>query len=125
MAQIIVFTCFFAISCFCLGCLIATIVEERRQQQIELGIAQTAEEKTTINDYYALRKKENIHGLVLGIFALIFTALSIFLAVRDYEKDVLKDYVNGKYETETVVKTSTRGNDVQKDTTLYFHKIKK
>lgn len=125
MTKIIVLACFFAIACFCLGSIIAVLVEERSKQQIEIGNAKTAEQKTVINDYYAIRKKDNKLGLVLSIFAFFITMASLFGEINDYEKAVLKDYVNGKYETETVVKTSTRGNNVQKDTTLYFHKIKK
>ena len=125
MTQIIVLTCFFAIACICLGSVIAVIVEERSKQQIELGYAKTEEKKSFIYDFYAARKKDNTLGFVLAIFGFFITMASIFGAINDYEKTVLKDYVNGKYETETVVKTSTRGNNVQTDTTLYFYKIKK
>ena len=125
MTQIIVLTCFFAISCVFLGLIIAVLAEERRQHQIELGNAKNGEEKSIINDFYSLRKKDNILGLVLCIFAFFITMVSLLGSINDYEKTVLKDYVNGKYETETVVKTSTRGNNVQVDTMLYFYKIKK
>lgn len=125
MIKIFVLACFFAIACFCLGAIIATLFEERRQLQIELGNAKNNDEKTAINDIYALRKKDNMLGLIFSIFAFFLTMASLLGEINDYEKDVLRDYVNGKYETETVVKTSTRGNNVQKDTTLYFYKIKK
>lgn len=125
MVRIYLLTYFFAFAFFCFGAIIATLFDEKRQRQIELDNAKSNEQKTIINDFYALRRKDDIHGLVLCVFVIILTTLSLFSSIKDYEKAVLRDYVNGKYETETVVKTSTRGNGVQADTTLYFHKIKK